>query len=199
MRVFADWHARGWRVHCVWTENWKIFELFNIQKAALLAVGDLAGDQWFYMRGVGKLRMSEIDYLVEDLVDKNKIFTNGFLIDDPCEVFDDDDDAVKKFKNVGWRNVEASGCHDIDGWLFEICKINAFNVEDGLNIALGQFDFPVEEFGSVFDKITPKVAIDDRIAPRRQEKYLRNHHFIQSEYHSYILNHRPPFLKRYNR
>ena len=116
--------------------------------------------------------MSEIDDLVKYFIDKDEVFTDGLFIDDPTEVLDDRHDAVEQLQNVGWRHVEASRGHYIDGRFFEVCKIDALNVEDRLSISFGQFYFTIEEFGSVFDEIGSEVSVDYAIATGRQEKYL---------------------------
>lgn len=67
------------------------------------------------MGGVGELRMSEVDDLIEDLIDEYKVLADDFFIDGSAEVLDDDDDAVEEFEDVGGRDVEAGSGHHIDG------------------------------------------------------------------------------------
>lgn len=45
--------------------------------------------------------MSEINDLIEDFIDQDKILTNGFFIDDTTKVLNDDYDPVQQLKNVG--------------------------------------------------------------------------------------------------
>lgn len=67
------------------------------------------------MGGVGELRMSEVDDLIEDLIDEYKVLADDFFIDGSAEVLDDDDDAVEEFEDVGGRDVESGSGHHIDG------------------------------------------------------------------------------------
>lgn len=105
------------------------------------------------MRSVGELRVTEVDDLIQDLVDQDKILADCLLVDDSAEILNDGHDAVEELQDVGGRDVEASGGHHVDGGLLEVGKINALDVEDGLGVSLGQLDFSVEEFRSIFDEI----------------------------------------------
>jgi hypothetical protein len=52
------------------------------------------------MRSIGQLRMPEIDNLIQDFIDKYKIFPNNFFIDDSTKIFDDDYDPIEKLENI---------------------------------------------------------------------------------------------------
>jgi hypothetical protein len=66
------------------------------------------------VRGVGQLRVTEVDYFIEDLVDQYEVFADGLLADGAAEVFDNDDDAVEQFEDVGGGDVEAGGRDHVD-------------------------------------------------------------------------------------
>ena len=85
---------------------------------------------------VGQLRVSKVDDLIEYLINEDKILPDDFFIDDPAKVLDDDYDAIEQFQDVGGRDVEAGGGHDVDGGLLEVGEVYAFDVEDGLDVAL---------------------------------------------------------------
>ena len=94
--------------------------------------------------------MSKIDNLIQDFIDEYKIFPNNFFIDGSTKILDDDYDPIEKLKNIRGGDIEAGGCDNIDGGLFEVGKIDALNVKDGFHVALRQLHLTVEEFGSVF-------------------------------------------------
>jgi hypothetical protein len=141
----------------------------------LFGLDHFAGDQRFYVGGVGELWVSEVDDLIEYFVDEYEVFAYGLFVDDSAEVFDDDYDSVEQFEDVGGRDVEAGGGHDVEGRLLEVGEIDALDIEDGFDVALGEFDLAVEEFGGVLDEVGTEVAVDDRVSSRREEKYLGYH------------------------
>ena len=111
------------------------------------------------MRSVGQLRMSEVNNFIKNLVNQDEILADRFFIDYAAEVFDDDDDAIKKLQYIGGRYVEAGGCNHIDGRLFEVGEIDALYVEDGFDVALRQLDLAVEKLRSVLNQIRAKVSV----------------------------------------
>lgn len=108
--------------------------------------------------------MSEVDDLVEYLIDEDEVLPDDFFIDDPAEVLDDDDDAIEKFQDVGGRYVKPCGRHDVDGGLFEVGEVDALDVEDGLHVALGELDLAVEELRGVLDEVRAEVSVDYGVA-----------------------------------
>ena len=49
------------------------------------------------MRGVGQLRMSEVNDFVEYFIDEHEVLPDDFFIDDATEILNDDDDAIEQF------------------------------------------------------------------------------------------------------
>lgn len=89
------------------------------------------------MGSVGQLRVPEVDDFVEDLVNQNEVLSDRLLSDSATEVLDDDCDAVEEFEEVGGGDVEASGGDYVEGGLFEVGEVDAFDVEDGFGISFG--------------------------------------------------------------
>lgn len=59
--------------------------------------------------------MSKIDDFIENLIHEDKVLADRFLANDAAEVFNDDDDPVEQFQDVGGRNIEPGSCHNVDG------------------------------------------------------------------------------------
>lgn len=172
--VLADGHVGGRGVDGVGAEDGEVAQLLHVQQA-VLALHHLRRDQRLDVRGVGELRVSEVQDLVQDLVDEDEVLADGFLVDEAAEVLDDDDDAVEEFEDVGGGDVEAGGGDDVDGGLLEVGEVNALDIEDGLHVALRQLHLPVEQFRRVLDQVRPEVSVYYRVPARRQEEDLRYH------------------------
>lgn len=171
----TDRYMRSRWVDGIGAPQRKTTQLLHVEEGRLRFC-HLAGDQRFDVRGIGKLRMPKIDDLVQYLIDKHKIFPYSFLIDDPTEIFDDDYYAIEQFQDVRRRYVEAGGCNYVDGWFFKIGEIDAFDVEDGLYVALGELDLSVEELRGVFDEVGAEVAVYYGVSSSGEEKYLGDHY-----------------------
>jgi hypothetical protein len=48
------------------------------------------------MRGIGELRVSKIDNLIENFIDEDEVFADCLLVDDPAEILDNGHDAIEQ-------------------------------------------------------------------------------------------------------
>lgn len=67
------------------------------------------------MRGIGQLRVSEIDDFIEYFIDEYKVLADDFFVDEAAKVLDDDYDPVEQFQDVGGGDIEPCRCYNVDG------------------------------------------------------------------------------------
>lgn len=119
--------------------------------------------------------ISKVDDLIQYFINKNEVFSDHFFGDLPQKVLDNNNDPIKKLQDERGRDIEPGGGDDIDGWFFEIGKVNSFDIKDRFDITFGEFNFSIEQFRSVLDKIWTKISIDDGVTTWWQEEDLRDH------------------------
>eukprot|EP00053_Salpingoeca_punica_P008787 m.78484 g.78484 ORF g.78484 m.78484 type:complete len:448 (+) comp14750_c0_seq1:297-1640(+) len=149
------------------------------ERAALVRLDD--GDGLVVDKGLehlrrGRLAVSKVDGLVEELVNEDKVDADALLGQHAAVVLEDVGDTRQELEDHGWGHVELCRADKEQAVALDVDKVDPFDIKDRRRVAAGPgLVLAEEDLRCASDNVAAVVLGNHRVSARRQDEELRDH------------------------
>ena len=117
--------------------------------------------------------MTEIEHFINNLIDQDKVFPDGFFIQDSQEISEHLHTSVKSVKNEARARVVFRGYHKEHRGLLGVEVVDPIHIKAGRGFRALHLELPEKVFSA--SELLSEVFLDDRVSPTGKDKELRQH------------------------